>query len=304
MPPRATSNTAVSTVGFCRIIRADFGPDMSPRRIIRPSTTMPSVEVIPTRRPISFRMWAIIRTVVVLPFVPVTARIGIRAGAPAGNSRSMTGLATYCGSPSVGFVCIRKPGRRVDLDDRAAGLANGHGDVRADEVDAGDVQSDDPRGHLGDLDVVRVGLDRAVDRRPAGRHVAGQRELDALALLRHGVHRVALRLDEGLGRRVDLDPGQDLLVADAAARIGVGDLDQLADGLLAVADDARRHALGDRRDLAADHEAAVVVAGDERLDDEVAGAALAARALEGRRGCRRRFGGSAGRRGRGCRRAA
>ena len=37
-------------------------------------------------------MWAIIRTVVVFPFVPVTAMIGIRAGVPGGNSRSMTGL--------------------------------------------------------------------------------------------------------------------------------------------------------------------------------------------------------------------
>ena len=46
---------------------------MSPFLISRPSMTMPSVEVIPTRRPISLRMWAIIRTVVVLPFVPVTA---------------------------------------------------------------------------------------------------------------------------------------------------------------------------------------------------------------------------------------
>ena len=71
---------------------------------------MPSVEVMPTRRPISLRMWAIIRTVVVLPLVPVTARIGMRAGVPGGNSRSMTGLATYCGSPSVGWVCIRNPG--------------------------------------------------------------------------------------------------------------------------------------------------------------------------------------------------
>ena len=42
----------------------------------------------------------------------------------------------------------------------------------------------------------------------------------------------------------------------------VGDVDELADGVLAVAGDARRHALGDRRDLAADDEAAVVVAGD------------------------------------------
>ena len=55
-------------------------------------------------------MWAIIRTVVVLPFVPVTATIGIRADEPAGNSESMTGRATYCGSPSVGWVCIRNPG--------------------------------------------------------------------------------------------------------------------------------------------------------------------------------------------------
>ncbi len=72
--------------------------------------TMPSVEVIPTRRPISLKTWAIIRTVVVLPFVPVTATIGIRAGVPGGKRRSRTGLATYCGSPSVGWVCIRKPG--------------------------------------------------------------------------------------------------------------------------------------------------------------------------------------------------
>ena len=100
----------MSTVGFWSTIWADFGPDMSPFLISRPSMTMPSVEVIPTRRPISLRMWAIIRTVVVLPFVPVTAMIGMRADDPAGNSESMTGRATYCGSPSVGWVCIRKPG--------------------------------------------------------------------------------------------------------------------------------------------------------------------------------------------------
>jgi len=34
-------------------------------------------------------------------------------------------------------------GRGVDLDDRAAGLADGCGDVRADEVDPGDVEPDD-----------------------------------------------------------------------------------------------------------------------------------------------------------------
>ena len=55
-------------------------------------------------------MWAIIRTVVVLPLVPVTPTIGMRDGVPGGNSRSITGFATYCGSPSVGWVCIRNPG--------------------------------------------------------------------------------------------------------------------------------------------------------------------------------------------------
>ena len=192
MPPRATSNTAVSTVGFWSTIWADFGPDMSPFLISRPSTTMPSVEVIPTRRPISFRMWEIIRTVVVFPFVPVTAMIGMRADEPAGNSESMTGRATYCGSPSVGWVCIRKPGRGVDLDDRAAGLADGRGDVRADEVDAGDIEADDPGRGLGDLDVVGVRLDGPVDRRPAGRHVAGQGELDPRPVGQDLVHLVAL----------------------------------------------------------------------------------------------------------------
>src|SRR2546426_142826 len=71
---------------------------------------MPSVEVIPTLWPIPFRMWAIIRTVVVFPFEPVTEMMGIRDGVPGGNSMSTTGLATYCGSPSVGGVCMRKPG--------------------------------------------------------------------------------------------------------------------------------------------------------------------------------------------------
>ncbi len=250
-------------------------------------------------------MWAIIRTVVVLPLVPVTrddrdARVG-----PGGNSRSMTGRATYCGSPSVGWVCIRKPGRGVDLDDRAAGLADGRGDVGADEVDAGDVEPDDAGRGLGDLDVVGVRLDGAVDRGAAGRHVAGQRELDPGALGRDRVELVALRPDQLLGRLVELDPGQHLLVADAAPRVGVRDVDQLADGVLAVAGHARRHALGDRRDLAADDQAAVVVAGDvaSRRRRRRAGSGASApwnAAADGLLGPQVEV----RRRGRGCRRAA
>ena len=72
--------------------------------------TMPSVEVMPTLRPMPLKTWVIIREVVVFPLVPVTATIGMRLGAPGGNSGSTTGLATYCGSPIVGWVCMRKPG--------------------------------------------------------------------------------------------------------------------------------------------------------------------------------------------------
>ncbi len=72
--------------------------------------TTPSVDVIPTLRPIPLKMCAIIREVVVLPLVPVTETIGIRLGAPGGNSMSTTDLEMNCGSPRVGWVCIRKPG--------------------------------------------------------------------------------------------------------------------------------------------------------------------------------------------------
>ena len=110
MPPRATSNMAKSTRGFCSTILAERGPEASARMTSRSSITTPSVEVIPTLRPMPLKMWAIIREVVVLPLVPVTATIGIRLGEPGGNSMSITGLAMYCGSPTVGWVCIRKPG--------------------------------------------------------------------------------------------------------------------------------------------------------------------------------------------------
>ena len=120
-------------------------------------------------------------------------------------------------------------GRRVHLADRAAGLAHRLGDVGTDEVDAGDVQPDHPGRLLGDLDVLGVRLEGAVDRDAAGRHVAGQGQLDHLALGRHRAQAVPLVGEHLLGGGVDLDPGQDLLVAHAAARVGVGQVDQLLD---------------------------------------------------------------------------
>ena len=200
MPPRATSKTAVSTDGFWSTIWPERGPLMSPLRISRPSMTMPSVVVMPTRRPISFMMWPIMRTVVVLPLVPVTLTIGMRALDPGEKSRSMTGLATYCGSPSRRMGVHPKAGRRVDLDDRAALLAHGDADVGHDEVDAGDVEADDARRRLGDLDVVGVRVMGAIDGRATGRHVAGRGEHHPLPLVRHAVHLEALLAHQLLGR--------------------------------------------------------------------------------------------------------
>jgi hypothetical protein len=185
------------------------------------------------------KMWLIIRLVVVLPLVPVTATIGIRLGAPGGNSMSTTGLAMNCGSPIVGWCASGSRGG-VDLADRAAGLAHRLGDVGADEVDAGDVEPDHPGGLLGDLDVLRVRLEGAVDRDAAGGHVAGERELHHLALGGHRRRACALLLEQLDGGVVDLDPGQHLLVADAAPRVGVGGVDELLDGAAAVAGHAAR----------------------------------------------------------------
>jgi hypothetical protein len=68
------------------------------------------VDVVPTVKPASFRMWLSMRVVVVLPLVPVIAAIGMRAGALSGNSISSTGFATSRAVPSEGATCMRNPG--------------------------------------------------------------------------------------------------------------------------------------------------------------------------------------------------
>ena len=78
-------------------------------------------------------------------------------------------------------------------------------------------------------------------------------------------------LHEELGLVVELEAGQHLLVADAAARILVHDLDELGDGVDAVADDVAGDALGHGDELAVHHQHAVVVALEEGLDEDGAG---------------------------------
>ena len=64
-------------------------------------------------------------------------------------------------------------------------------------------------------------------------------------------------------------------MTDAAAWVRVGGLDQLGDGARAVPLDVGGHALRDSPQLTADDEAAIVVAGQERLHNHTAVAALA-----------------------------
>ena len=267
--------------------------------------TMPSVVVMPTRRPISLRMWAIMRTVVVLPLVPVT-RDDRDARVRAAREEQVDDRLGHVLRLALGRVGVHpEAGRGVDLDDGAALLAHRHGDVGHDEVDAGDVQADDPRGGLGDLDVLGVRLDASG--RSTCRRSTCCRSTRAAPACPSAARRPASSpacATSSSAAVVERDARQHLLVADAAARVGVLDVDQLANGVLAVADDAGRDALRDGGHLAADDQHAVVVAGDVR-----------SRRPRRRRGSRRRRSGSAlrtssrcagrgSRRGRGCRRAA
>ena len=117
----------------------------------------------------------------------------------------------------------------VDLADRAAGVAVALGDVGGQEIDAADVEPDGADRPLGHQLVVGVDDVGHVDRGAAGREVGGLAQVDDLALGRHAVVVVALRGQQPVGGVVELEPGQHVLVAGAAARVLVHLLDQLGD---------------------------------------------------------------------------
>ena len=91
-------------------------------------------------------------------------------------------------------------------------------------------------------------------------------------------------------------------MADAAARILVDAVDELRDRVLAVADHVPGRAAGRRHQLAVDHQQAVVVALEERLDDHRA--RVLARHVEAVRHLLIGASGGWRCRGRGCRRRA
>ena len=158
-------------------------------------------------------------------------------------------------------------GRRVDLADAAADRAIALGDVRRQEIDAADVEPDGANRAHRHVAVVGMNDVGHVGGRAAGGEIRRRSEIHDAAALRHRLRREAGALQHFLGLRVELEPRQHLLVADAAPRILVHDLDQLHDGVLAVADDVPRRAPRRRDQLAVDDQQAMIVAFEERLDD-------------------------------------
>ena len=213
-------------------------------------------------------MWASIRAVVVLPLVPVTAAIGIRLGVPGGNSMSITGPPTSRGPPLARRHVHPEPGRRVDLADGAADLLVGLGDVGGEEVDAAHVEADRLYRANRHLDV--VGMDQVghVDGGAAGGEIAGRAEKDPLTVGRNRLPGVALVGEQGLRLVIEHQPGEHLLVTDAAPGVPVHLVHQLLDGVDPVAHHVSRHPLRHRHQLAVDHQHPVVLAGDEALHDD------------------------------------
>src|SRR5256712_2916464 len=163
----------------------------------------------------------------------------------------------------------------IDGMARAAGLAHRLADVGREEVDAGDVEADRARRLFRDLDVVVVRLHGAVDRDAAGGHVGGGRQLDDGVPGRNLVEAEALPPDELFGGLIDLDAGQDLFMADATAWVTIGNIHELAHGVLAVADDVRRDPFRDRDHVTINDEHAIIIALYEALHYDNAAARLA-----------------------------
>ena len=88
-------------------------------------------------------------------------------------------------------------GTGVHLADRTTLVLHGNRDVVDDEVDASDIQADNLRRLLGDLDIVGMDLVGTIDRNTAGGHVAGQAQLDELVGVRHRFQRHLILLRAG-----------------------------------------------------------------------------------------------------------
>ena len=224
-------------------------------------------------------MCEIIRVVVVFPFEPVTATIGMRDGDALREQQVDDRLRHVLWLALGGVRVHSEPRRRVHLDHGAAALTDGLRDVGSDEVDAGHVEADHLRGLFGDLDVLLVRFERPVDGDAPRGHVPRLGELHHGVLRRNVLQLESLGSNERRRLVVDLDAGQDLFVPDAAPRVEVGRLDELGDCVLAVADDVGGNAFSDGDHPSADDQDPVIVPRHVGLDHDAAASRFRAGAL-------------------------
>ncbi len=131
-----------------------------------------------------------------------------------------------------------------------------------------DIQSDHLRGVHGPGRDGRMHPLGHVDGRAAGAQIGVAANEDDLPGRRDRVRRKALLGQHAQGDRIDPDLAQHVGVVFAAARVGVGDVDQLADRARAVADHLGRLPPGRRHHLAAHDQQAVVVARSVPFDQD------------------------------------
>ena len=129
-PPRAVSRTANPTPGSPSTMRAPPGPDQSPGSMQRPATNTPSVLLHAASRPASAAIRPSSRVVVVLPFVPVTATVGIcgsssRGGSPGSASRTLAAAVATRSSRGIPGPIRRTSTRALPIASPVPSCAQG-----------------------------------------------------------------------------------------------------------------------------------------------------------------------------------
>jgi hypothetical protein len=146
----------------------------------------------------------------------------------------------------------------IDFYDSAAGLADGLGNVGANEIDAGDVEADDLGSASGDQGILGMDVIGAVDCGAPGRKVGSGAQEHLLSPCGYAERGQSGAPEEVFDAGIDLDAAQHLAVTITPAGILVGLFHQYDNGALAVTNDMRRHAFGDRGNLASDDQDAVI----------------------------------------------
>ncbi len=140
---------------------------------------------------------------------------------------STTGFAMNCGSPMVGWVCIRNPG--AAFTSQIAPPVSRTGSVMSGQMKSMPAMSSPIMRAASSAISTFSGCAsnvRSIEMPPVDMLPVRA----SFTISPSGgteVQRVALAREHLLGRRVELDPGEHLLVPDAASGVGVGEVDEL-----------------------------------------------------------------------------